>query len=365
MTDDRNRTWFIERIEAVGAAVKSLPPDGPVRSVLTDEHIAKQRRRAETEPDIEKALWPPLLTYVHWPWFTVDQLRSLDEDVTSLRDHPTGTRAHATAWLAASANEGRTWRSGLFETSMKARALAFANGNNNADVAFDVPVPCGRNVDIKLTIEDCSYYFECTIITESDEDQQVHAAWLEAREEEPDLLLARPGPFDPPGAKGPSPYYDANRFYIKVFDKLQKDGDAARTQTSDNSPNLLLLSCFPVFGSPLPFSPALGWAFDELFGGQPNMGSAKTLPRDSSLVDISLLTFLRDKWPNTALDLLACPSRLSGYLMFNCLGLGNSRVNYNAGRPHRISHAEMVMVEAVFGPVRGWESLGPPRTWAG
>jgi hypothetical protein len=116
---------------------------------------------------------------------------------------------------------------GLVETAAKARALAFAAANDGWTVTFDAQLANGRDVDILLSGPERSYYVECTVITESDEDQQVHDEWLEARKTTSDLLLARPGPFDSANAKGPSPYYDANRLYIKVFDKLQKGGDPA------------------------------------------------------------------------------------------------------------------------------------------
>jgi len=198
-----------------------------VRAVLTDAQIEEQRRRAETESDIENALFPPLLMYAMQPWHTAAHLRLLDEDVTRIRDHPIGDPLHAITWLSASPTEGRKWRGGFFETCMKAKALHATTVTNGAEVAFDVRLPSGRNADIRLFIAGRHYFLECTVITESDEDQEIHAAWLDARKTQPDLLLARPGPFDPPGAKGPSPYYDANRFYIKVFDKLQKAGDPA------------------------------------------------------------------------------------------------------------------------------------------
>lgn len=367
----RYRQWLVERIDAAHEAARALPSDGPVRTALSDAHIEEHRHRVETESDVENALWPPLLMYAMQPWHTLDHLRLLDEDVTRIRDHPTGDPLNSTAWLASSPTEDREWRAGYFETCMKAKVLAFALTHPEAEVAFDVPLPSGRNTDIRLTLGERSYYLECTIITESDEDQGVHTAWLEARKTQPDLLLSRPGEFDPPGSKGPSSYYEANRFYIKVFDKLQKRGDPARTQTSDDMPNLLLLSCWPNLGSPLPFSPAIGWAFDELFGGQPNMGSVKQMPPGSTLTDISLLTFLRREWPDTALDLIACPSRLSGGLFFNCVGFQSARVNYNAQAAQRISHVEMVLLESVVTPLRGWEHLNPlpgssyPRTRPG
>jgi hypothetical protein len=110
----------------------------------------------------------------------------------------------------------------------------------------------------------------------------------------------------------------------------------------------------------LPFSPGLGWALDELFSGQPNMGAVKQMPPGSSLPDISLMTLLRRQWPATAADLLECPARLSGALIFNCLGLQRGRINYNANADQQVSHMEMAFLEMVLAPARGWESLQPP-----
>ena len=354
----------LARIDAAHAAIRTLASDGPVRAVLTDAYVDECRAWVRNEGDLENALWPPLLPYAMMPWHSPQQLRLLDADVRSIRDHPTSDPMTAVRWLAAKGADGRLWRGGLFETSVKARALAFATTREDWTVAFDVPLPSGRNVDIVLTSGDRSYFLECTVITESDEDQEVHAAWTKARKKDPRLLLARPGPFDTPTSKGASAYYDANRFYIKIFDKLQKDGDRSRTQTSDDYPNLLLLSCFPVFGSPLPFSPGLGWALSELFSRQPNMGSVKTMPPNSPVADISLLAFLRSVWPATALDLLECPGRLSGVLTFNCLGLDGGRINYNANKAQQLTHLEMACLESIFMPIRGWETLSPSLTTA-
>lgn len=349
----------IARIDAAHEAVRALPEDSPIRAVLTDPYIHERREWVQSIDDLDDALWPPLLMYAMMPWHSRQQLAQLDADLRAIRDHPTSNSAASVRWLSAGPAETRLWRGGFFETCVRAKALAAAASNDKWSVAFDVELPNGRNVDIVLTTPDRSYFLESTVMTESDEDQAVHGRWMDARKDDPGLLLSRPGQFDEPGSKGPSPYYDANRIYIKVFDKLQKDGDRSKTQTSDDSPNVLLLSCFPIFGSPLPFSPAVAWAFDELFSGQPNMGSIKVMPKDSALQDISLSTFLRDTFPAREHDLISCPSRLSGVLLFNCVGLQRGRINYNANTSHEISHLEMAGLEAVFLPPRGWENLHP------
>ena len=358
-TNDVVRQNALARIDAAQAQVHALPVGSPIAAVLTDAYLHEQRAWVRDEADLQSEDWPPLLGWTMAPW-RADEIRLLDRDIRVVRDHSTSTPVQATAWLSARRGELRKLRAGLVETTAKARALAFAEASDGWTVAFHAPLANGRDVDILLSGPERSYFIECTVITESDEDQQVHDAWLEARKTTPDLLLARPGPFDSPNAKGPSPYYDANRFYIKIFDKLQKGGNPAQSQTSPDAPNILLLSCFPAHSAPLPYSPGLGWALDELFSGQPNMGALKQMPPGSTLPDISLMTFLRGQWPATAIDLLQSPARLSGVLTFNCLGLQGGRINYNADANQKLSHLDMALLEMVFAPTRGWESLQPP-----
>jgi len=360
-TNDIGRQNALATIDAVQALAHGLPVGSPIAAVLTDPYLQEQRKWVEDEANLENAEWPPLLGWTIAPWRR-DEIALLDSDIQMVRDHPTSDPVQATAWLSAKRGESRKLRAGLVETTAKARALAFADASDGWTVTFDAQLANGRDVDMLLSGPERWYYIECTVITESDEDQQVHDEWLEARKSTPDLLLARPGPFDSPNTKGPSPYYDANRFYIKVFDKLQKGGNPAQSQTSPDCPNILLLSCFPVHSTPLPFSPGLRWALDELFSGQPNMGAVKQMPPGSSLPDISLMTFLRRQWPTTAADLLECPARLSGALIFNCLGLQGGRINYNANADQQMSHRDMAFLEMVFTPARGWESLQQPTS---
>ena len=256
-TNDVIRRDALARIDAVQALVHALPVGSPIAAVFTDAHLQEQRKWVEDEANLKNAEWPPLLGWTMAPWWA-DEIALLDSDIQMVRDHPTSDPVQATAWLSAKRGDSRKLRAGLVETMAKARALAFADASDGWAVSFDARLANGRDVDILLSGPERSYYIECTVITESDEDHQVHDKWLEARESTPGLLLARPGPFDSPDAKGPSPYYDVNRFYMKVFDKLQKDGNPAQSQTSPDSPNILLLSCFPVHSAPLPFSPGLG-----------------------------------------------------------------------------------------------------------
>ena len=89
------------------------------------------------------------------------------------------------------------------------------------------------------------------------------------------------------------------------------------------------------------------------------MGSIKQMPTGSPVTDISLSTFLKRTWPETANELIQSASRLSGVLIFNCVGLQGGRINYNANGPQQLSHIEIAGLEKVFAPVRGWENLNP------
>jgi hypothetical protein len=175
-------------------------------------------------------------------------------------------------------------RAGRAETAAKARALAFADANDRWTVAFDAPLANSRDVDILLSGRERLHCCERTVITESDEDQQVLDEWLEARKTTPGLLLAPPGPFDSANAKGPSPYQDTSRFYTNVFDKLQKAGNPAQCQTSPDCPNVLLLSCFPGHSAPLTSGVLLVEACSSLPGGPPvGRGRSRPAPRMSSI----------------------------------------------------------------------------------
>jgi hypothetical protein len=52
---------------------------------------------------------------------------------------------------------------------------------------------------------------------------------------------------------------------------------------------------------------------------------------------------------NGALNkLLAAPRMLSGVLLFDGYKLGHARINYNANKACRITHAEMALFERIF-----------------
>jgi hypothetical protein len=204
-----------------------------------------------------------------------------------VRDHPTSTPVKATAWLSAKRGESRKLRAGLVETTAKARTLAFADASDGWTVTFDAELANGRDVDILLSGPERSYYIECTVITESDEDQQVHDEWLEARKSTPGLLLARPGPFDSPNAKGPSPLL---RRQSLLHQGVRQAAKKRQSSAEPNEPGLPEHPPAVLLSGPQRTAAVFtrtGWTLDELFSGQPNMGAVKQMPPGSSLPDIS------------------------------------------------------------------------------
>lgn len=61
-------------------------------------------------------------------------------------------------------------------------------------------------------------------------------------------------------------------------------------------------------------------------------------------------------------NLLERPARLSGALIFNYLRLQGGQIDYNASADQQVSHLEMAVLEMVFAPARGWESLQLPTS---
>ena len=72
------------------------------------------------------------------------------------------------------------------------------------------------------------------------------------------------------------------------------------------------------------------------------------MPPGTAVPDISLVTFLTRQWPATAADVRQSPARLSGALIFNCLGLPSGRINSSANPYQQVSHLEMTFLEAAF-----------------
>src|SRR5207249_3616003 len=117
---------------------------------------------------------------------------------------------------------------------------------------------------------------------EDDEAREVWSRYMECKKLNPDHVLIRPGPLCPPNARGPSPYYMTQRFYTKVYDKLTRNLDPAKSQFAEAEPNILL-TCFAGPGVRSDH-PGVRWGLEELFTSHPKTARA-VVPE--SLTDIS------------------------------------------------------------------------------
>ena len=231
---------------------------------------------------------------------------------------------------------------------------------SGCEVEFEAPLANGDS-DMRARVNGRHFRIENTVIADSDEDRQGFDNYLAARKQDPEAIWMRPGKFDPPNARGPSPYYNTLRLYAKVYDKIAKNLDPDKSQCEEDEPNVLLVSFSGAFVHP--WKPGWGWALDELFDSQPSMGG-RIIPAPH-LTDISL-----DAWVMfTAEDLvrrgvisvehyeariddyqriMSAPRRLGGILIFKNCTLATARINYNASDECQITHAEMAELERIF-----------------
>jgi hypothetical protein len=340
-TRDEARTHFAEKLIAARRRARDLP-EGPVRSALSEDFFAKVEKRLAGDVS-EWSSWPPLFIYAGGE--RGEHLVELDNALKVVIEHTREERRPGVdRWLRADESDRgtREWRGGLFELAMKCRFLAGAT-----DVEFDAPLPNGRDVDIRATVAGRSVCFEATVITESDEDQGVWSRFMATKATDPHAVLLRPGKHDEPDAKGPSPYYDCARVYLKAFDKLAKGWDPSKPQMSEINPNVLLLSIWTSYGMPYASSPGIGWALDELFADQPNAGAIRESARPG-LTDISLATFLGEVAPTNAHDLIQSPRLLSALATFTQASPNGGRLNYNARQENLLSHAEMAAIDGIL-----------------
>ncbi len=93
-----------------------------------------------------------------------------------------------------------TWYGGMFETFAKSRLI-----ERGLNPTFDVPLPNGRDRDAVVVIDGQPLNFECTVLTDDDENKRCWRSIFEAKRIDPDLILVRPGDMCPKDAKGPSP----------------------------------------------------------------------------------------------------------------------------------------------------------------
>lgn len=356
------RKSYQDMLVVVRTKLAALPAGSYIRTALPDdqlEEIAKVVESAKLE-DLRWGYWPPLFLFL--ARHSMPEIQSLDSDLDIvIRNSKQKHRQEITQFLNAQPQNDRLWTSGMFETFIKSRLLK----EKGFRVELDWSLPNGRNADIHLEMEGRAFCLECTVITESDEDKEVWDRFMVAKKVNEDATLVRPGDFDLPESKGPSPYYDTLRFYAKLYDKLALGLDPRRSQMDEDVPNVLLISFYAPRAPLSATSPGVGWALDELLADQPKSG-ARLKDHPPGITDISLVAWMNftayelhqksrldlTRYRNDFPELIAAPRKIGGILLFDWCRLKVSRINYNSNKGCRLSHYEIAALEDLLG--------GPP-----
>jgi hypothetical protein len=364
MTEDDGKDIYREMLATTRQRLAALSASSPLRLAVPESIIEETARRIELADaaDLEHGPWPPAVTVLSE--ISDAAVAELDDELALVLAHTKPSKAKDVTQFLGTAMGQRVaeWYGGLFDVWARTQVL-----RAGCEVEFDAPLPNGRDSDMRAVVNGRHFRVENTVIAESDEDRQSFDNFLAAKKQDPETLWMRPGKFDPPDARGPSPYYNTFRLYAKVYEKLAKRLDPDKSQCAGDEPNILLISFSGAFVHPE--KPGWGWAMDELFDNQPSTGGRINPP--PHLTDISL-----DAWIMfTAEDLvrrglisaqqydarlrdyhriLSAPKRLGGILVFKNCTLATARINYNATDECSISHAEMAELERVFAAPCGY-----------
>ncbi len=364
MKNSEKRKYYQGMVGEVREKLALLPQGSYVDSALRSELLEEVTKRVEGDKleDLKGASWPPAFVFVYR--HSISEIQSFESDIDLVvRYSKRKQTPEITQFLKAQPKEDRLWAAGVFENFVKSRFLR----EKGRTVELDWRLPNGKETDVRLETGGRTFYLECTAITESDEDRAVWERFMAANKVNSKATLVRPGRFDSPKSKSPSPYYDCLRFYAKVYDKLAKDLDPRKSQMSEDAPNVLLIS----FCSPrAPLSPTnLGvrWALDELLANQPR-SEVRLIDHPPGVTDVSLLTWLdftaKDLQSKSRLDLskyredfheiLAAPRKIGGILLFEACSWKVSRVNYNAKERCSLSHHEIARFERLLEAPASW-----------
>jgi hypothetical protein len=301
--------------------------------------------------DLDYAKRPPVFGFMDS--INDASIAELESDIDLVQQNTNASQKDSVAaFLKTRATDRRRdghWYGGLFDLWAKASLLKEGSG-----VSLDCALPNGRNHDICLQINNRTFHLESTVITEDEEWQQVWDRFIEAKKDDPEKVLVRPGPFCPEKPKGPSLYYNALRFYTKVYEKITESLDPDRGQCSENEPNVLLISFVGMAAAVN--RKGTGWALDELLCDQPRI-FGRWIPEQ--FVDISLEGWvgfaakemirtgrISGQWYcDNSSRIIQAPRRISAVLLFDGCKLLGGRVNYNAKRECVISNADLAALE--------------------
>ena len=161
------------------------------------------------------------------------------------------------------------------------------------------------------------------------------------------MTWGRPGPFEVSDQSGPDLYFDASRIFEKVYDKLAREGDPAKSQTHDSRPNVLVLSLDVLYGGPPVGGPSAEWAFQDLFAAEPRVHNPQ-LPVHTRRA--SLRTFLEDKFGADRVDeFMDLRRRLGALFVFSHGRYETVLVNSTAWPENGVTVEDVAMIEKVLG----------------
>ena len=366
MHDPNQREPYRTRVADVQAKLGALAADTYIRSALTEERLREigERVESDTVENLSLGYWRPVFCYVSR--HSLSDLQGLEGDIGLVVAHSIRRLASdVTRFLGAEPEQDREWRAGLFETFVKSRLLR----TKALAVELDWALPNGKKTDLRLAMDGKAFHVECTVMTESDEDRQAYDRYMEALKSDSNLTLIRPGTFDEPDFKGPSPYYDCLRVYLKVYDKIAPKLNPANSQLPEEGANILALSLDSSFTTLSATEPGVAWALDDLFANQPR-AQPRLENAPTGRADVSLLTWLdfyaKELSGKSELDLdwycehfheiLAAPKRIGGVLLFDSCALKGARLNYNALPSCAFTHRQMAMFEGLLGAPPSWFS---------
>lgn len=345
------KEWYFESIKKVRETVAALGTSSHIGTAMPGARLDGLEQCVQVTPaqDLQYSKWPP--TFGLLASSDIEEVRLIDKDIDLViaKSKPEKAREIVGFLAASETDKIGTWYGGMFDVWSKCVAI-----RSGLSAEFDRLLPNGRDHDILLDLGGTKLNLENTVITQDDESLKVWDRFLSDKRSDPTKVLIRPGPYCPPNAKGPSPYYDTLRVYAKVFDKVAKQLNPGKSQFPKDEKNVLLLSFCGIGVNAL--SPSVGWALDELFACQPR-GKREGAGKDISLqawTDFTANELIAsakisvDDYVSRFQDIFRALRRLSGVLLFDDKKLVDARVNYNADEPSRISHGEISKLEELY-----------------
>jgi hypothetical protein len=133
-----------ESIEAIHVKRQGLSPGGPLFEALSEERIRAVLETLTSLPDegLDGGAWCPSIFGLARSW-SAPELRDFDFDLAQVLAHTTDHKnSQQFRALVSGEQPWRSWYGPLFEISIKGRLL-----RKGSDIAFDVLLPNGRDVD--------------------------------------------------------------------------------------------------------------------------------------------------------------------------------------------------------------------------